>query len=117
MPLGTVFFGDYCMGTFGYFFSKHFEMFVLDNPGISDIGVGVIYDGVALIVWNVVYFLLESHRPIFKMAKLVVEKLINFPSENNIVGQRLPMVSISNEVCSCECFYAGACVTPPKPLG
>ena len=67
------------------------EMLVLDAARVGYLVAGVVDDGITLVVGHGQCFFLESYRAILKFAEAIVEVLIDFPREDDLVGHtRLP---------------------------
>ena len=74
------------------------EMLVLDAARVGHVVAGVVDDGIALVVGHGQCFFLESYGAILQFAEAIVEVLIDFPREDDLVGQSLPVAAITEEV-------------------
>ena len=78
---------------FGHFVnivSEHLEMFMLDNPRIRHIAVGVVNDRITLIIRNIKHLCLETHRSVFESSKAIVKEAIYRPRIDQLIGVFAP---------------------------
>ena len=66
-------------------------MLVLDDAGVRHCGVGVVDDGVALIIRRGLYFGLETHRSEVETAEAEVEELVELSRVDDFVGHGRPI--------------------------
>ena len=76
-PLGGVLARDDGLGTVIDGLSEHLEVLVLDDAGIGDGSLGVVDDGVALVVRGVEQFLLETHGAVVEFAEAEAVELVD----------------------------------------
>ncbi len=112
MPFGGVFSGDYGQGVSVDIVAEGFKMLVFDDAREGDVGGGVIYHGIALMVRFLEGFGLKTHSAVVEVSVAVSEILIYAACEDDFVGHRLPMASVGKKISVCEhvaaieqCFY------------
>lgn len=98
IPFDGVFSGNDGFRALSDIFAEHFEMFVFDHSGVRDILVGVVYDGISLIVRAVQFFFLEIDSPVFQFPEPVVVEFVYFPGKDYLFGYLLPMFPVFKEI-------------------
>lgn len=105
-PLGRILSRDDGRGISVDVVAEELEMLVLDHAGIRDIGRGEVDHGVALIVRPVEDLGLKPQAAVVKASETAVKKSVNPAREHDAPGQRAPVVTIVEEINTCDNFDA-----------
>lgn len=94
LPLGWVLAGNYCaLGS-----TAAIEVAMLDNASIRGFAVGEVHNSHTLIVSNIELFMLKAQGAVLQAAIAVVEVAVQFACIDNLIGNRLPMVTVIEKV-------------------
>ena len=75
-----------------------FKVLVFNHPGIRRFGIGVVDDGVALVVANVLFFSFKAQGPVFQFAQAVVKELVDRAGVDDLVKLLQVFVLLVEEV-------------------
>lgn len=88
------------------FLPEHLEVLVFDDAGERDFPLGVVNNGVTLVVGDSKVFLLEAHGAVFEFAEAVAEIFIDFSREHDVPGDTSPIYAVVKEICASLCFHS-----------
>ena len=75
-----------------------FEVLVLDDTCERGFSVGIVYDGISLVVFHIEGFELKVKPTVFELSVAVVEVLVNHSCEYDLVGHAHPLVPVVEKV-------------------
>ena len=80
------------------------EVLVLDDSCVWHLGLGVVDDGVSLIVLDIDSLGLEAHSPPLKLPEFAFVELVDFSREHDSLGERFPSLSPVKKILACPAF-------------